>query len=389
MELDMSISLRIDWKFLFITTALVGSAAACTAEEGGGDEPDLTTDEGVSEARVPFPRETFETLDHGIYWFGTDGAYRKAAAGEPNPHFDPKKPTVIYVHGWQRGTTLALFREAWNYRESGSPDLYLADIWRDAGWNVGIMYWNQFADEPRVEHAEAKIWSTLGPRKMRWMNAEGVYSDGPGKSAGQLFYESYRSAMAGYQGDNVRIVGHSLGNQMAIAVTKLISDGIAANELPAGLLPKRVALLDPVYVSGGRDYLDGAWTGERSREYVRELSGKGVLFEAYRSSTLSSNLFGLVDSNVELMRQVALTDLWPSYFGVTALAERHAAAIWSYFWSLSFAPPTIQDDARRGLSASLPDSEVRAWMDSRERLVHRVGTDTRTPGDDVMTLSSK
>jgi hypothetical protein len=39
-----------------------------------------------------------------------------------------------------------------------------------AGYNVGIMYWNQFADEDEVKDAEAKIWTATGTRAMRWKN---------------------------------------------------------------------------------------------------------------------------------------------------------------------------------------------------------------------------
>lgn len=338
-------------------------------------------------ATITFPREVFDRLDYGIYWFGPGEKYQKASAKQSSPYFDPKKPTLLYVHGWQRGSTKKLGREAFNYGDSGAPDAYLAQFWLEMGWNVGVMYWNQFADEEQVADAEAKIWSTNGPQHMRWMNASGSYSEGPNKTAGQLFYESYKEAMAGYQGDTVRIAGHSLGNQMAIAVTKLISDGIAAGEVPERLLPRRVALLDPVYIGGERDFLNGAWTGELARGYVSQLRAKGVRFEAYRSSILGS--VPASDRNEELMRMVALTDYKPVYFSPLALVERHCAAVWTYLWSIAFSPPRIKDAPERGLSASAPDYAVTAWEGSDRRLVHDMGMWTKTPEDDVLVASPK
>ena len=40
--------------------------------------------------------------------------------------------------------------------------------WKADGWNVAIFYWNQMADEDEVKDAEAKIWSTNGPKGMRY-----------------------------------------------------------------------------------------------------------------------------------------------------------------------------------------------------------------------------
>ncbi len=89
-------------------------------------------------------------LDYGIYWFGTGNVSQKAVAGVANPYFNPSKPTVIYIHGWQNGSSQRGSRETFNYKQNDATygiDVNAADAWISAGWNIGIFYWNQFADE--------------------------------------------------------------------------------------------------------------------------------------------------------------------------------------------------------------------------------------------------
>ncbi len=137
-----------------------------------------------------FPQSTFQNLDYGLYWFGSDDNYQKAGSG--TSYYNKSAPTIIYIHGWQNGSSQAKNRETFNRSDSGGPDMDLAYAWRRAGYNVGILYWNQFADESEVKDAEAKIWSKSGPRQMRWRDHNGNYSSGPSKDAGQLMFESLK-----------------------------------------------------------------------------------------------------------------------------------------------------------------------------------------------------
>ncbi|MBK6907286.1 MAG: hypothetical protein IPH08_09410 [Rhodocyclaceae bacterium] len=199
---------------------------------------------------LAFDRSVFDNLDYGIYWYSNNTASIKATGGT-NPNFNPSKPTVIYVHGWQKDTVAKLYREDFKHQGlSGNPtDETIA--WKNAGYNVGIFYWNQFSDEGEVRDAQAKVWDANGGQyKMRWRKSDGSYPTSPviTESASQLFYNEYVKAMTGYTGNNIRIAGHSLGNRMAIAVTEKLSDAAVAGKIPAGLVPKRVALLDPAYL---------------------------------------------------------------------------------------------------------------------------------------------
>ena len=335
-----------------------------------------------------FPDSTFNNLDYGLYWFGYGDSWQKAQPGYSNAYYSASKPTVIYVHGWQNGSSTNKNRETFNRLDAGGPNLDLAHAWLAAGYNVGILYWNQFADEGEVKDAEAKIWTASGPRAMRWRNASGAYSSGPTQSAGDLLFQSYKANLAGYSGSNIRLLGHSLGNQMAIVLTKKISDAVSAGTVNSKLLPKRVALLDPFYSNYAKSYLGNKWVGEVCRSYVSELKGKGVIFETYRSSGASSTGF-IGDSNSGLMNMTAFTELKPWYFNSVQLTEKHNSAVWHYLWSFSFNPPAIRSSTAQGTSARTADSRIKTLMDGSQKLVHYSGQYTKEPSDDSFELKAR
>ncbi len=335
-----------------------------------------------------FPDSVFQNLDHGLYWFGYDDSWEKAIPGQSNSYFSNSKPTVIYVHGWQNGSTQKKNRETFYRKDAGGPDLDLAHAWLAAGYNVGILYWNQFADEGEVKDAEAKIWTATGPRAMRWRNSSGAYSNGPTKSVGDLLFDHYKANMASYTGNNIRILGHSLGNQVAIVLTKKISDAVTAGTLPSRLLPKRVALLDPFYSNQAKSYLGNRWVGEVCRSYVSELKTKGVIFEAYRTSAVASTIF-VGDANTGLMKMTAFTELKTSYFGTGQQTEKHNAAVWHYLWSFSSNPPLITGTTRQAASAKTSDSRIAALMNGTKKLVHDRGTSTKEPSDDTFREANR
>lgn len=335
-----------------------------------------------------FPDTVFNNLDYGLYWFGVDDNWEKAIPGQSNAYYNASKPTVIYIHGWQNGATARKSRETFNRLDAGGPDLDLAQSWLAAGYNVGILYWNQFADEGEVKDAEAKIWTATGPRAMRWRKADGSYATGPSVSAGELLFRAYRDNLAGYQGSNIRLLGHSLGNQMAIVIAKKVSDAVAAGTMNSKLLPKRVALLDPFYSNQAKSYLGNQWVGAVCRSYVTALKGKGVIFEAYRSSAVTSTVF-VGDSNTGLMKMTAFTELKPLYFGTTQQAQKHNAAVWHYLWSFSFNPPVLTGTTTQAASARTSDARITQLMNGTQKLVHDRGTSTKEPSDDTFKAAAR
>lgn len=335
-----------------------------------------------------FDRAQFDNLDYGLYWYGSDTVTQKAT-GPANPYYANYKPTLIYIHGWQNGSTQNLSRETFERSSATGVTQDLTASWRTAGWNTGIFYWNQFADEGEVKDAEAKIWSTNGPRQMRWRKSDGSYAtSGITKTAAQLFVESYKLAMSGYQGGDIRFAGHSLGSQMVIVSAKLISDAIDRGELPANLLPKRIALLDPAFLQDGRSYLNNRWTGEVARDYADALKAKGVIFEAIRSSGSSSN--GLIgDMNIGLMNKTAFRELKPWYFGMFEFGAKHGAAVWHYLWEFQYSPALIAGDNSQASGAATGNERVRSLMNSTKKMQHDNGAWSKTPADDTYKWANK
>ena len=329
-------------------------------------------------------------LSYGIYWFGLNDAKQKFVPGEPNPYFDPTKPTLIFVHGWQPGLS-ANYPPNFTYRyfEGIWPrSINTANAWIEAGWNVGIFFWNQFSDEAVVTDAEAKIWVNDGPKGMRWRKADGSYEEAPPgtPSAGELFYQAYVDALgnSGCRTAEIRIVGHSLGGQMAVRLTKLIEDGISAGEVPSCLRPTRVVLLDPYWSLGSKDYLGEKTTADIVRGYVAELLARGILFEWYRSSSLTVEPKGL--RNEEMERMMLYAEMSPDFAGDQM--SKHCAAYHLYFWSFAFPGPSacMGNDCVQGpgkLLAKMDNARLAALMRSDYFWRQSDGRATHSPADDL------
>lgn len=331
--------------------------------------------------------DIFKKLDYGLYWYNGSDSAIKAKPGQSNAYYNKNKKTVIYVHGWQDGTVNRKFRESFEFSDIGGPNHNLAAAWRNAGYNVGILYWNQFADESEVTHAEAKIWTKNGPQSMRYKvyvdgNQDKYLNDTSGKNAAQLLYEEIKNFMgSSFNGAELRIAGHSLGNQMALAVADLIRSDVQAGRVTNKLLPKRIALLDPFYSNGAKSYLGGDWAGERARWAANRLINKGVAIEVYRSSAATSTIF-VGDENKSLMKKTAFTELKPWYFQSWQLKEKHIAAVWHYFWSFEFSAPPIKNSSDKAASASVSTNRIKALMNGSKKLVHDLGAWTIDPNDD-------
>jgi len=335
------------------------------------------------------------TLSYGLYWFGLNNVNQKFVPGEDNPYFDPSKPTIIFVHGWQPGISASYPPNfTYRYTEGIFPrQVNTANAWVQAGWNVGIFYWNQFSDEPLVTDAEAKIWTPNGPKGMRWRRGDGSYAPAPPDtpSAGELFARTYIAAMTEhpYTGGNIRIAGHSLGGQMAVRMTWLVEQAIRAGDAPAAIRPTRVALLDPYWSLGPKDYLDGQTTAAAIRKYVADLLPTGILFEWYRSSVLTLPNQG--DRNEPMEHMMLYADMHPAY--VADAMSRHIAARHLYFWSYAFdGPPSCAGDAClhiHTLLARLSDAQLAALMRSDVMWQQTGGLYTASPNDDVYTSQTR
>lgn len=328
-----------------------------------------------AQAEVTFPSSTFENLDYGLYWFGYNQA-EKAIPSQSNPYYDSRRNTVIFIHGWQNGSVDNKRRETLDRRNSGGPAMDLSQFWLDRGYNVGVLYWNQFADESEVKDAESKIYSSTSRKGMRWKSLGNGYQSGPSQNVTELLTQSVLDNMQGFSGSELRLAGHSLGNQLALAIGYNLR-----NNANSALRPDRIALLDPFSSNYGKDYLGGKWTGEVSREYANVLKAMGVAIESYRSSPVTGTPF-VGDANMAMMNQLAYSELKPWNFSWWQFAEKHGAAVTWYFWSMNFGTFNVNGKSQDAPSAASSTSQIKTLMNQNWRVVQNDGANTDTPADD-------
>ncbi len=233
--------------------------------------------------RLGYPRE----LDFGIYWFGFDesghaNVAQKAVKGVVNPYFKPQSPTLLYVHGWQKGNVDRRYDEGFNF-PLVEGQMNVADEWIKKGWNVGIFYWTQFADEAEASTAEAKIWANSGSQKgLQWYQGARTSSVNGGhnrQNVTELFWDSYSVALENYQGSHIRLVGVSLGNQLVVRLAEQV--GVATSKLK----PSRVVLLEPGYSVQADAPNFSNWNLEKAKIQLTNLQRYGIAVELFRMTS--------------------------------------------------------------------------------------------------------
>lgn len=331
-----------------------------------------------------------DELAYGLVWFGSNGRSQPAVSGQPNTYFNPTRPTIIFVHGWlpnQVATPPTFLVDIKDEERGVETHLDLAAVWVEAGWNIGIFYWHPFADEELAWVAEDKIWTPHEEAAMRYRDAAGNFhtADMPSVSAAELFYEAYLAAMKDFSGPEIRIAGHSLGNQMAVRLVSQLVDAVDAGVVADHLLPSRVALLDPFWSPFPKPYLDGQETGTVIRqEIVDKLLPRDVLVEWYRSSLLTQETM-LSEDIPDFQAQVAYAELAPDFCSLLDQVCRHDGAWHLYFLSYgSPAPRECAPDAPsgaciatggRGPMASTTHEQLAEMMGQPVYWVHGLGPD--------------
>lgn len=328
------------------------------------------------------------TLDYGLYWFNANNNDVKGVAEDnsvypvDSSYYDPSKKTVIYFHGWQNNSSTDNYRrEDFYFDEMGSNTV---QAWKDDGWNVGVFYWNQFADEGEVKDAEAKIWSANGPKAMRYRLSDGSYvNSGITKDLGTIAYEQIKAALSGNT-SNIRFAGHSLGNQLATRTAKMFHSSFPS------LMPDRLELLDPFWSAGAKSYISNKWTGEQVRNDIRDMiSSDGLAVTWYKTSAILDLWIG--DRNNSLESDVAYIHPAFWYLNSTQIADKHVHARHWYFASMDTAPPeevTINwlnwrsQTGNTTASASATDARIKQMMGDTYEWVQVEGRYTPEPSDD-------
>ncbi|MBU2996954.1 hypothetical protein KO500_10935 [Cellulophaga baltica] len=351
-------------------------------------------------------------LDYGIYWFNSENESTKGYDEKndkkievSSSYYDASKPTVIYFHGWQLDSSIDEYnREDFQFTDSEyDTNINTVEIWKRKGWNVGIFYWNQFADESELKDAEAKIWSINGPKNMRYRLSDGSYSEeqSPTSSLAQEAYNQISEIIAENTSNDIRFVGHSLGNQLASYTAFLFSEAISNNEIPLEIMPNRLELLDPFWSKDAKNYLtdyngDGSndWTGERVRWYIDEMIKKNNLATTWYSSSLILDA-GIGDQNESLKDIVTYQSQRYWYVDAISIGEKHVNTRHSYFWSLEFDAPLEvkvnwllqrKETGNTTASASTTIERIREMMGDENYWDQVEGRYTPSPEDDKFQI---
>lgn len=386
-----------------------------------------------------------QKLDYGIYFFSANNVPQKYVHGQTNSYFDPSKPTVIYFHGWEHNTVKRHFRESFDYHLNQPKDcphrLLESKIWVRDGWNIGIFYWDQFADEESPGDAEAKIWSATSSVGMRYRTSStGLQTAGvpPEMSVTDLFVTDFihlANAGSGQTPKEVRFAGGSLGVQLAVNAAATLHEKAASGAVGSGWLPSRIALLDPFFSSGFTNSLGASTASLTNKEIARLHDDSGVVFELYRTSPLSGLPSLIADADTQLRKYAVYVRRQPGFckdgkgdsmaeqspvasiFGEATgnipgmggisktlsqskaqLTCEHTAAWNLYFLSMGSAPPPLcnaqptKSDFCSTPSASCTDKGLKqlsnAALKIHKHFVQAGGMDTISIDDDCFKLRS-
>ena len=394
---------------------------------------------------------TNRDLDYGLYWYGKFGVCEKYFPDIENAFYDPSKKTVIFAHGWQSNSVTGVdvygrkgfryeifFWEEDNFggaKDQNGLKQFTNHSWIDNGWTTGIVYWNQFADEPSLSQgnflgvlsAEAKIWSLFGgsnSSRYRTLDANGsaIYKFWNGKlkfkgsdinvdSIGELLGLYVIDSLKKNTSGNIRLAGHSLGNQLITNIAGRVNE--------AKIQINRIALLDPAWTDGAKNYLpiiknsdlqiklnhNGSkalssssvgrhfWLTEYCRTIlytiINQQWSNGIVVERYNSTILNLYL-PIMDENSELSKNISVTDVKPYYYSPTQIGDKHVMIRHHYFWTMEFAPPVECDliflqrksTANIAISASTPDFRVRETMLNNYYFSQVEGRYSANPSDD-------
>lgn len=333
---------------------------------------------------------TFKQVDFGLFWFkDVNNGLRGRGSWQNDEYFDPDKPTVIYVHGWQPGEVQVKRRESWLRqafdRESDTKNM--CAIWKDQGYNVGIFNWNQFGDGDLI-HSQANIYYVatedgLPPghsmifsaldsngKSRKLYRVAGKGGEIEGMDVCDLLYEELRRCLAGYDpGPNkeFRMIGHSLGTQVVGRTCDFLIDN------PDGIpLPTRISLLELAQIN-----VNNMDVPAMQRGFITRLKGEQVAIDCYQSTDLQSILGGVNLAYVGEIHDMCAYGRWrPDYIkplsvGLSVFQNSHNEIVRWYMQSFKYnefpaytywSPFVKRDAVGKAVSASTSHSRVRTLM---------------------------
>ncbi len=274
----------------------------------------------------------YTQLQLWVDWYLPGGDYTGLIDLSGSPAFSPNKPTFIHFNGWGIGNGREGRDFISNYVKDGAPDLHVTDLWLERGWNFAVVDWTQFSDEIDLRNAEAKIWTTEGPKKMRWKDSNGKWHEGPSAAVARLVADILEPQLRALKNSEVLFHGHSFGSQLALAVAEEL---IRRNQINPGInLPQQTVITDAVFTSGAKSYFQGKKPIELGVAAAAKLWEQGIPTTSYKCTGINFSQIA-VDSNEALNQQGVLPiqsdfkDIWNF-----DLNSRHRACKWKYLVSV-------------------------------------------------------
>lgn len=369
-------------------------------------------------ARVEWDQESqsvqiyyWNKLDYGIYFYdsepGNEGAWdavgcQKYVPGQANRFYDPSKPTVLYVHGFQLGGVGNHSRESFHLNDFGA-NIHTQNQWKADGYNVAIFHWVQFADDGFLppDNVEIKIYSATGGVGMRWKRLDGSFVNfSSTRTMADLFADEYQKVFnSSYAGGRIHVIGNSLGGNLTMAgLVKLRERGQWASRMP-----QRATLIDPYWSQNGLYAGSGAlpYGAYDTKDYAGIAAE--MMYENYNMAIeyFRTSLAGQQGTSERAIKQCAFTHFGTGYTGIAGTVAKHTVPVRQYMWSKNFNSPievsrsfAWQDftpTGRVAASASTPDWRIRQLMgkntDNRyKHWNHIEGRDTVNPSDDTFEV---
>ncbi|MGB0521860.1 MAG: copper amine oxidase N-terminal domain-containing protein [Flammeovirgaceae bacterium] len=350
-------------------------------------------------------------LDYGIYFYdsepGSEGSWdavgcQKYVPGQANRFFDPSKPTILYVHGFQLGGVANHNRESFHLNDFGA-NIHTQNKWKQDGYNVAIFHWVQFADDGFLppDNVEIKIYSATGGVGMRWKRLDGSFvTHSTTKTMADLFADEYQKVFnSSYSGGRIHVMGNSLGGNLTMAGMVELHE----RNQPSSRMPQRLTLIDPYWsqnrlYAGSNQLPYGAWDTKDFGGIATEMmyNNYNMAIEYFRTS-----LAGQQGTSERAVKQAAFIHFGTGFTNVGGTVAKHTVPVRQYMWSKNFAAPTEvsrdfawQDFTPTGLiaaSATTPDWRIRQMMgqntgNSYKHWNHIEGRDTVNPSDDTFEV---
>ena len=206
---------------LILITVIIGAFALTACGETG-----------VDNINIEYDAKTV----YGVYWYSSDGEYVRSSGDMSADLFDPSKPTFVFAHGWEpdaNNSSNALVEDLVTHpdtiKQTGlNLDYNYAEELKDMGYNVALLGWFSYA-------------KNLGDLfKYIWVDFDG------GHALSVRFAQELASVLGNDYSQDVKIVGHSYGSQLALATTYQLSkfkeNGLISNQ---HIIPTRMTLADP------------------------------------------------------------------------------------------------------------------------------------------------